>query len=98
MVSYVDFTFRYLLKISVEGQNYLDESTLLRDTLYILQGISGKFVKFVGSEDETVAPRVVFTDDAVSHARETSTVIYSILLMAAGPHITPDPETYNPPI
>ena len=28
------------------GISYLDETSLIRDTLYLMQGISGKYVKF----------------------------------------------------
>lgn len=44
------------------GRPYLPEEALIRDALYILQGISGKYVKFV---DEGSEKQLVFSDDPV---------------------------------
>ncbi|KAH8105028.1 gamma-tubulin complex, DGRIP91/SPC98 component [Phellopilus nigrolimitatus] len=51
---------KYRAKI---GQPHLPEDALLRDALYILQGISGKYVKLVEVEDEVSESKLVFADD-----------------------------------
>ncbi|PCH41535.1 gamma-tubulin complex DGRIP91/SPC98 component [Wolfiporia cocos MD-104 SS10] len=44
------------------GKPYLPEYLILRDTLYLLQGISGKFVHLSPSADEDGSSELVFTD------------------------------------
>lgn len=48
------------------GRPHLPEQALLRDALYLLQGISGKYVRFVeeGRDDEE-DNRIIFVDDPV---------------------------------
>jgi hypothetical protein len=45
------------------GRPCLSESLILRDTLYLLQGISGKHVQFSNSQDNQNT--LIFVDDAV---------------------------------
>jgi gamma-tubulin complex component 3 len=45
------------------GRPCLSESLILRDTLYLLQGISGKHVQFSNSQDNQNT--LTFVDDAV---------------------------------
>jgi gamma-tubulin complex component 3 len=56
--------------ICIEGRQRLSESLLLRDTLYLLQGISGKYVRFAspngGREPDLAMNRLVFSEDSVS--------------------------------
>ncbi len=49
-----------------EGKPHLSEEALLRDALYILQGISGKYVNFVEGNDEGVESSLEFMEDPVS--------------------------------
>ncbi len=44
---------------------YLPETFLLRDTLYLLQGISGKYIHFASVKDPD-ANQLVFQEDSVS--------------------------------
>lgn len=46
------------------GRSHLPEHLLLRDTLYLLQGISGKYVRFA-SKGESDSNNLVFVDDTV---------------------------------
>jgi gamma-tubulin complex component 3 len=46
------------------GISHLDETLLLRDTLYLMQGISGKYVKFSSLNEE--GKRLDFPTDSVS--------------------------------
>ncbi|TFK55684.1 gamma-tubulin complex DGRIP91/SPC98 component [Heliocybe sulcata] len=48
-------------RAKTEGYPTLPEHLLLRDTLYLLQGISGKYVQFVSDSDN--GKRVVFKED-----------------------------------
>ena len=48
---------------SDSGIFYLNESLLIRDTLYLMQGISGKYVKFSSSTEDD--KRLVFPSDLV---------------------------------
>ncbi|KAF9567322.1 gamma-tubulin complex, DGRIP91/SPC98 component [Agrocybe pediades] len=43
------------------GTPLIDESALVRDTLYLMQGISGKYVRFASSEDDEKS--LTFTSD-----------------------------------
>ncbi|KAH9951715.1 gamma-tubulin complex DGRIP91/SPC98 component [Amylocystis lapponica] len=45
------------------GQPHLPEHLMLRDTLYLLQGISGKYVHFSPSKDPEENSELTFTDD-----------------------------------
>ncbi|KDQ64482.1 hypothetical protein JAAARDRAFT_28112 [Jaapia argillacea MUCL 33604] len=45
------------------GRPQLPEHLLLRDTLYLLQGISGKYVRFVPAKDPDKEKQIVFVDD-----------------------------------
>lgn len=47
------------------GRPHLPEHLILRDTLYLLQGISGKYVHFSASRDPNGNNELVFTDDPV---------------------------------
>lgn len=49
------------------GYAHVSEKLLLRDALYLLQGISGKYVKISTSEEDD--NRVVFIEDSVSKHR-----------------------------
>jgi gamma-tubulin complex component 3 len=56
---------RYFTNRSSIGKGHVTEHLLLRDTLYLLQGISGKYVKF-SLEDEVYSPnRLIFLEDQV---------------------------------
>lgn len=52
------------------GRPYLPEDLLLRDVLYLLQGISGKYVRFDSNKSKS-EQYVVFAEDGVSIAVET---------------------------
>lgn len=54
------------------GYTHISEKLLLRDALYLLQGISGKFVKISTSEEDD--NRVVFLEDSVSGRPNVSEV------------------------
>ncbi|CDO71343.1 hypothetical protein BN946_scf184908.g101 [Trametes cinnabarina] len=47
------------------GQPHIPEHLILRDTLYLLQGISGKYVQFSVSKDAEQNKELVFTEDPV---------------------------------
>ena len=49
----------------LKGKPHLPEEALIRDALYILQGISGRYVRFV---DEGNEKQLVFSDDPVRYA------------------------------
>ena len=49
----------------VPGRPHLSEHLLLRDTLYLLQGISGKYVRLSVSDD-TAQNKLIFVEDLVS--------------------------------
>ncbi|KAJ7700140.1 Spc98 family-domain-containing protein [Mycena rosella] len=49
---------------SKTGRPHLPEHLLLRDTLYLLQGISGKYVRFSIQDDPEVENKLVFMDDS----------------------------------
>lgn len=49
-----------------EGRRHLPEHLLLRDTLYLLQGISGKYVH-LSLSDNGAQPKLVFVEDSVSN-------------------------------
>ncbi|KAG1755711.1 gamma-tubulin complex, component 3 [Suillus lakei] len=46
-----------------EGRHHLPEHLLLRDTLYLLQGISGKYVH-LSLSDKDAQPKLVFVEDS----------------------------------
>lgn len=48
------------------GQIHIPEHLILRDTLYLLQGISGKYVQFSVTKDAEQNKELVFTEDPVS--------------------------------
>lgn len=48
------------------GRPHLSEEALLRDALYILQGISGKYVRFVEGDEASAEPKLIFEEDPVS--------------------------------
>lgn len=48
------------------GRPHLPEHLLLRDTLYLLQGISGKHVQFSPGSSSSNG-EILFTDDPVGH-------------------------------
>ncbi|KAJ7180143.1 gamma-tubulin complex, component 3 [Mycena crocata] len=59
--SKADILREYRLKT---GRPYLPEHLLLRDTLYLLQGISGKYVRFSIQDDPEMENKLVFVDDS----------------------------------
>ncbi|EJD00999.1 gamma-tubulin complex, DGRIP91/SPC98 component [Fomitiporia mediterranea MF3/22] len=62
--SKAEILHKYRTKI---GRPQLPEEALLRDALYILQGISGKFVRLVESDEQNFESRLIFSDDPQSH-------------------------------
>ncbi|KAJ7507860.1 gamma-tubulin complex, component 3 [Mycena galericulata] len=46
------------------GRPHLPEHLLLRDTLYLLQGISGKYVRFSIQDDPDIENKLVFMEDS----------------------------------
>lgn len=48
------------------GRPHLSEDALLRDALYILQGISGKYVRLVEGDEAAAELKLVFEEDPVS--------------------------------
>nr|GAT59461.1 predicted protein [Mycena chlorophos] len=46
------------------GRQHLPENLLLRDTLYILQGISGKYIRFAHEDDADTEEKLVFVEDS----------------------------------
>ncbi|KAI0053620.1 gamma-tubulin complex DGRIP91/SPC98 component [Auriscalpium vulgare] len=46
------------------GRPHLSEEVLIRDTLYLLQGISGKHIRFSAADHDGVAMKLVFSEDA----------------------------------
>ena len=48
------------------GRPHIPEQLVLRDTLYLLQGISGKYVQFSVNKDTEQNKELVFVDDPVS--------------------------------
>ncbi|KAF7355351.1 Spindle pole body component [Mycena sanguinolenta] len=62
--SKADILREYRLRI---GRPHLPEHLILRDTLYLLQGISGKYVRFsIQGDDPEMENKLVFMDDSVS--------------------------------
>lgn len=47
------------------GCPHIQEFSLLRDALYLLQGISGKHVRFATSKDGEAEMSLLFTEDTV---------------------------------
>ncbi|KAI0036752.1 gamma-tubulin complex DGRIP91/SPC98 component [Vararia minispora EC-137] len=61
---------------------HMPESIILRDTLYLLQGISGKYVRFSGSSGETPGQQLVFVDPSSnSIATPTKELIHRLAEM-----------------
>ena len=56
----------YVIPITSIGISHLPELLLFRDALYLMQGISGKYVRFVLPDDGD--KRIVFETDLVSAA------------------------------
>ena len=56
----------YAITTAFIGISHLPEPLLFRDALYLMQGISGKFVRFVLQDDGD--KRIVFGTDIVSAA------------------------------
>lgn len=65
MVSATDFYDASII-ILIAGQPHLPEYLLLRDTLYLLQGISGKYIRLSVSDDDPEQNKLVFVEDSVS--------------------------------
>lgn len=61
------------------GRSHLPEHLLLRDTLYLLQGISGKYVHLSLSDNED-QPKLIFVDDSVSDQYHNNTICLHALL------------------
>ena len=53
------------LKIWGIGCSHIPENFLLRDALYLLQGISGKHVRFATGKDGGTEMSLLFTEDSV---------------------------------
>lgn len=53
-----------MLTLILVGAQHMAESHLVRDTLYLMQGISGKYIKFAPSKEDVKT--LVFTADVVS--------------------------------
>ncbi|KAI0353516.1 gamma-tubulin complex DGRIP91/SPC98 component [Trametes cingulata] len=58
--SKADLLREYRLRL---GQPHIPEHLILRDTLYLLQGISGKYVQFSVTKDAEQNKELVFTED-----------------------------------
>ncbi|KAL7282306.1 gamma-tubulin complex DGRIP91/SPC98 component [Trametes coccinea BRFM310] len=58
--SKADLLREYRLRL---GQPHIPEHLILRDTLYLLQGISGKYVQFSVSKDAEQNKELIFTED-----------------------------------
>ncbi|KAJ8464042.1 hypothetical protein ONZ51_g9857 [Trametes cubensis] len=63
--SKADLLREYRLRL---GQPHIPEHLILRDTLYLLQGISGKYVQFSVTKDADQNKELVFTEDPMSSA------------------------------
>ncbi|KAJ7228614.1 gamma-tubulin complex DGRIP91/SPC98 component [Mycena pura] len=59
--SRADILRDYRLK---NGRPHLPENLLLRDTLYLLQGISGKYVRFSAQDDSETENKLLFVEDS----------------------------------
>ncbi|KAI0824783.1 gamma-tubulin complex DGRIP91/SPC98 component [Trametes gibbosa] len=59
--SKADILREYRLRL---GQPHIPEHLILRDTLYLLQGISGKYVQFSVTKDAEQNKELVFTEDS----------------------------------
>ncbi|KAJ3488701.1 hypothetical protein NLI96_g2652 [Meripilus lineatus] len=46
-----------------EGRPHLPENLILRDTLYLLQGISGRYVSFAPGDETNLVDRIIFRED-----------------------------------
>lgn len=57
-------THTYRNWLHILGNSHINESLLVRDTLYLMQGISGKYVRFASSKEEE--KKIVFNTDSVS--------------------------------
>lgn len=53
-------------RIGFTGRAHLPELFLLRDTLYLLQGISGKYVSFMSTAEAAPGEQLVFRENSVS--------------------------------
>ncbi|KAH9918192.1 gamma-tubulin complex DGRIP91/SPC98 component [Epithele typhae] len=62
--SKADLLLQYRRQI---GQSHIPEHLILRDTLYLLQGISGKYVEFSVSKDAEQNKELVFAEDPQYH-------------------------------
>lgn len=60
------------------GTFHLNESLLIRDTLYLMQGISGKYVRFASSSQQD--KRLVFPSDSVCLISQFMYDLFSILI------------------
>ncbi|KAL1944175.1 hypothetical protein VTO73DRAFT_3360 [Trametes versicolor] len=62
--SKADLLREYRLRL---GQPHIPEHLILRDTLYLLQGISGKYVQFSVTKDAEQNKELIFTEDPRYH-------------------------------
>ncbi|KAI0315981.1 gamma-tubulin complex DGRIP91/SPC98 component [Amylostereum chailletii] len=61
------------------GVPHLSEDLLLRDTLYLLQGISGKYIRFSVTDSENLRQQLIFSEDqGASIATPTKEVIHRL--------------------
>ena len=65
MVSAANFYDATIIML-ITGQPHLPEYLLLRDTLYLLQGISGKYIRLSVSDDDPEQNKLAFVEDSVS--------------------------------
>lgn len=56
---------RLLLTLVLLGRPHLPENLILRDTLYLLQGISGRYVSFAPGDETNLVDRIIFREDPV---------------------------------
>lgn len=73
---------------SFAGRPHLAESLLLRDTLYVLQGISGKYVRLSENTESDEESKLIFVDDPVSHIR----TIFEFCLTVRKHHVISPPN------
>lgn len=58
------------------GRSHLPEHLLLRDTLYLLQGISGKYIQFTLASSTAASGEITFSDDPVGHTQIVKMTAY----------------------
>lgn len=82
---------------SLPGRPHLSEDLLLRDTLYLLQGISGKYVHFAPIDNDENKMNLVFVDDPVRSVLMTCALRETHALLAlhdTASHSSPHTQTF----